>query len=147
MRALTLWRPWPWSIVHGPKRLENRMWAPWPSIIGKRIAIHAGVKYDEEGAEYIRGHLMQPQLVPSKTSDPQGIIGTAIVSRYLIKRDPEDLVPSDLPPDGQAVWYFGPFAWVLDDVRALSEPIPCKGAQGLWVVPIDIVRRIEAQHG
>lgn len=31
----------------------------------------------------------------------------------------------------------GPICWVLEDVTPI-EPIPCKGAQGLWNVPSDI---------
>lgn len=38
--ALTLWRPWAWAIIHGPKRVENRTWKPPASFIGKRIGIH-----------------------------------------------------------------------------------------------------------
>lgn len=34
------------------------------------------------------------------------------------------------------------FAWLLDDVRALAQPIPCRGALGLWTVPADIERQI-----
>lgn len=29
----------------------------------------------------------------------------------------------------------GRFGWILEDVRALPEPIPCKGAQGFFDVP------------
>lgn len=39
-------------------------------------------------------------------------------------------------------WYFGPVGWVLEDVRPLDEPIPCRGAQGLWTVPDEIARRL-----
>lgn len=33
----------------------------------------------------------------------------------------------------------GGFAWALADVRALPEPIPAKGRQGLWVPPPDVI--------
>jgi len=32
----------------------------------------------------------------------------------------------------------GPVCWVLEAVAMLSKPIPCKGAQGLWVLPAEI---------
>lgn len=32
-------------------------------------------------------------------------------------------------------WFFGPFGWALDEIRPLAEPVPCKGALGLWRVP------------
>lgn len=39
----------------------------------------------------------------------------------------------------------GRFGWLLADVRALPEPIPCRGGQGLWAVPADLVAQIERQ--
>lgn len=54
MKALTLWRPWPYAIFHLPphvaKRVENRSWKPPVTLIGHRIAIHAGKTWDEAGA-------------------------------------------------------------------------------------------------
>ena len=32
-------------------------------------------------------------------------------------------------------WAVGPWCWHVDEVLALEEPIPCRGAQGLWYVP------------
>lgn len=43
----------------------------------------------------------------------------------------------------------GRFAWLLADVQPLAEPIPCKGALGLWqpdATTMDAVRR-QVQHG
>lgn len=31
---------------------------------------------------------------------------------------------------------FGPVCYTIDDARPLAEPIPCKGAMGLWSVPV-----------
>jgi hypothetical protein len=31
-------------------------------------------------------------------------------------------------------WACGPFCWIIDDVDLLPDPIPCRGAQGLWHV-------------
>lgn len=48
MKALTLHQPWATCIAQHGKRVENRTWAPPPSIIGQRIAIHAGMKLNRE---------------------------------------------------------------------------------------------------
>lgn len=29
-------------------------------------------------------------------------------------------------------WAQGPWCWILDDVRALTEPVACRGRQGLF---------------
>lgn len=42
------------------------------------------------------------------------------------------MTPADLLADP---WAFGPWCWVVDDVRLLPEPMPCRGMQGLW--PLD----------
>lgn len=117
-RALTLWRPWDQAILFGGKDLENRNWAPWDSVIDKMIAIHAGKKYDSEGAGWmIRENLYAP---PVPSASPMGIVGVARVTGAVVK--------SDSP------WFFGKYGWVLEDVKALQMPIVCPGAQGLWKV-------------
>ena len=35
--------------------------------------------------------------------------------------------------------------WRFGRVFALPEPVPCKGAQGLWRVPDDVAARVRAQ--
>ncbi len=36
---------------------------------------------------------------------------------------------------------FGPWCWILEDVKALVKPVPCAGALGLW----KIAPELEAQ--
>ena len=44
MKSLTLHQPWASLIAHGVKSIETRSWAPPQSLVGQRIAIHAGKK-------------------------------------------------------------------------------------------------------
>ena len=44
MKALTIWQPWASLIIAGVKPYEFRGWYPPASIIGRRIAIHAGAR-------------------------------------------------------------------------------------------------------
>jgi hypothetical protein len=39
----------------------------------------------------------------------------------------------------------GPWCWVLQDVRALTTPIPCRGAQQFWPVPVEIEAQMREQ--
>lgn len=41
----------------------------------------------------------------------------------------------------------GPWCWVLSDVVRLREPIPWKGAQGLWNVPRELADRVRELTG
>jgi hypothetical protein len=47
--------------------------------------------------------------------------------------------------ESSSEWFAGPFGFVLENPRALPEPIPCKGALRFWDVPLDIERWIERQ--
>lgn len=33
----------------------------------------------------------------------------------------------------------GRFAWLLDDIKPVDPPVPCRGWQGLWNVPDDVL--------
>jgi len=39
----------------------------------------------------------------------------------------------------------GRFGWLLADIKALPEPIPCKGSLGLWDVPADVLAAVDVQ--
>lgn len=148
MKALTLWRPWPFAIFHLPppvaKRVENRSWKPPAWLVGQRIAIHAGKTWDPSGA---RACIETQQLRPGLSGDmrSEGIIGTAVLCGLVTGDGYWELAEGRLPL-GWSVktisdWYIGPVGWLLDDVRALAEPIPCQGRQGLWDVPAELVER------
>lgn len=42
-------------------------------------------------------------------------------------------------------WFVGPIGWRLEDVRTLRTPVACREAQGLWLVPQDVLLRVNAQ--
>lgn len=149
--ALTLWRPWPWAILYGGKAVENRTWAPPSAYIGRRIAIHAGKKWDEYGFMDICDELglgTSEKPADGAAMRREGIVGTARIVGFV--RDGLGYPPEGrlYPPPVLAAgswgkssiesimpWYNGPFGWLLDDVIELLPPLPCKGAQGLWPLP------------
>ena len=49
----------------------------------------------------------------------------------------------DEAPEDEAYWC-GPWGWRLDEVRAI-EPVPCKGAQGLWTLPPEVLATVRAR--
>ena len=138
MRALTLWRPWPWAIFELPpgvaKRVENRPAPPPQTVIGERLAIHAGKTYDDDAALELQLRFGGAHRVPDEDEDPIGLIGFVTVVGY---RDHAAEVrigarPGAAPADP---WFCGPYGWLLDEVVALRRPVPCRGAQGIWFVP------------
>ena len=82
MKALTLWEPWASAIIHGPKRIENRPWKPWDSVMGQRIAIHAGKRYDADAFGGIA------EVWPEVNQDGRsGILGVATVAGWIQEVD------------------------------------------------------------
>ena len=138
MKAITVRQPWAWAIAHGGKNVENRS-------AGTRhrgpLAIHAGLSYSRRGTVDHRVRLRHLGVALSVL--PLGaIIAVADVA--------------DSHPDAGCCRPWGESSYqeaggrvrtaihhlVLEDVRPLDEPIPCRGALGLWRVPADIAEQL-----
>ena len=129
MRALTLWQPWASWIIYADKRFENRPWRPPRQIIGQRIAIHAGRRFDKSATYHgVQKYIGEWRL------DRGAIIGSAVVVGVLTAGSAGAKDP----------WFFGPYGWELEDVRDLQNPIPYRGMLGLWRVPPEIAAIIRA---
>lgn len=144
MKALTLWRPWPAMIFHVPaahaKRVENRGWRPPRGLIGQRIAIHAGEHLDHWALATCR-HMLGDAAPTEDQARAKGIIGTARIAFVCNEADMDKAMTMQ---DHLTIkwWFVGPFGWILDEVRALPEPIPCAGQRGLWTLPPEIAARL-----
>lgn len=128
--GLTLWRPWSCAIAHGSKRIENRPWRPPTSVLGQLLALHAGGRWDEEGAEYVSR--LHPELPGKPAWTQRGIVAVARLVSFKPARLPHEVLEAK---DGDARWEFGPWCWCLDQVLALETPIPALGRQKLWGLP------------
>jgi hypothetical protein len=129
MKALSIKQPWVHAILHEGKDLENR--SKRTSHRGW-IALHASGTHHKEAKFPKRIHL--PEM---EEKDYSAILGVARIV---------DVVEKSRSP-----WFYRPddgtvnYGWVLEEVKALPEPIPCKGKLGLWdVAPADL-RKIKKQ--
>lgn len=138
-RALTVRQPWATGIVGmpgghgGPKPVENRT-----RTTNHRgpILIHAGLHYDLDAGSRnwaMCRWLTSGDVLPSKLATG-AIIGTAVI---------EDCHQCD----GSCSEWAEPesWHWVLGERRALAEPIPAKGALGLWRPGPDLVAQVLGQ--
>lgn len=130
IRGLTLIRPWSWAIAHAGKDVENRTWEPPAGTIGSWLAIHSGQKYDQESAEWMLDDL-ELAHVPAKDADPAGVI--VAVAQF-----------AEVVTESTSEWFVGPFGWRLENVTALPEAVPCKGALGLWTLPEAVLAAVRA---
>jgi hypothetical protein len=116
--ALTVRQPWAALIVSGAKTVENRTWRAPERIIGERIAVHAAETRDADTHERADGDDVRGALV-----------GLVVVSGCV--------------DDSSSRWALpGHFHWLLDDAVRFAEPISCRGALGIWVVPFGPARAV-----
>lgn len=139
MKALTVCQPWAWAIVHGPKTVENRSWA---TNYRGPLLIHAG-----KSRRFLQAGIYEIAAMENVELEPSDLPFGAIVGIC----DLVDCVwisevygdwagPAERLTSNQ--YTTGPFAWVLAARRKFTEPIPWRGAQGLFDVAVGPMLRI-----
>lgn len=118
--ALTVCQPWAWAIMDGPKRWENRSWS---TNYRGPLLIHAGKSktWLREGLAFLGAQgLTVPSDLPMGAL--LGLVTLADVRNVrTVTNDP---------------FAFGPECWNVDRPSKLERPIPYRGSQGLFRVPI-----------
>ncbi len=159
MRGLTLYQPWASAVALDLKRFETRSWL---THYRGPILIHAGKKIDWviRRAARIRLSTLAPERVAADFDPHSLILGAIVAIADLVEcratDDPGcmfDRWTDALPALEEFFGDFSPdrYAWQLENVVRLAEPIPCRGAQGLWIpscevmdqLPCDAPKRID----
>jgi hypothetical protein len=142
VKAITICQPHAWAVIHpemSGKRFENRT---WPCRYRGPLLIHAGKSrewleddQDEDDPEdrIYEGCPANRDLVFGAIIGIVRMVG-CLTSSQIEKRDGK-------------VWGCanGPWCHEYAEARALTEPIPFRGAQGLWAVPQDVLEEIGRQ--
>jgi hypothetical protein len=125
MKALTICQPWAWAIAQGLKLVENRSWS---TNYRGPLAIHAGqsIKWYSDGKQWIEREtgLLVPDYMSIDRGFVLGVVDLYDCVRYGSSRE----LQSD-------PWASGPWCWCLRDFRALPQPLPFSGQQGLFDIP------------
>jgi activating signal cointegrator 1 len=151
MNVITLTQPYATLVAIGAKKVETRSWAT--SYRGP-LAIHAAKGLGEGGSrafavriwnEPFQGVLQAAGyelFLPEGKKIPLGAIVAVceLVEVYEILPGvtgfyaEDSSIHFDLTDQERAFGNYTPgrFAWLLSGVRALPEPIPARGALGLW---------------
>lgn len=147
MKALSLTQPYASLISIGVKGIETRSWST--SYRGS-LAIHASKGFSREcKALCFRQPFCSP-LIRAGFNTPADLPCGAIVA---VARLHGIVRTEDVLPMSQGLlrheiefgdYAPGRFAWVLAGVVRLAVPILMKGAFGLWTVPPDVLKQIEA---
>ena len=153
MRALTVQQPWAGLIAAGIKPVENRTWKPAATLAPNRhFAIHAGAgKATADDLEALTYHGIDVDALIG-ASDAEVIRLTRVTQRAVIAvarfigahpcgQDP--VFGTDCCTDPWALedcWH-----WQIGGVAALADPVPVRGALGLWTLPDDVESAVRAQ--
>jgi hypothetical protein len=167
MKALSLTQPWASLVAIGAKRIETRSWG---TRYRGPLAIHASKGFPKWAQETCDEKPFYGVLIKAGLLWPMGdeTLTHRAVERYLTMplgafvavatlNDVGLITPGGrvflgasgtkcVADDELAFGDYTPgrWAWLLADVKRLPEPIPCKGALGLWTVSDDIARQLEA---
>lgn len=157
-QALTVHPEHAYAIRLLGKDRENRSWKPPASVLNRWIMIHGAANI---GGKYSKrvGHdiecIRQMTLVAERAGVPENQLriitpgpifteGCGIVAVVKITGW-EECTPA-------RGWYLGPevdgkvnYGWLLAKVVPLLHPVPCRGAQGVWLVPDDVFAAVRAQ--
>lgn len=152
-KAITIYEPWAMLIRVDLKRWETRSWqTPYRGP----ILIHAGRSIDyvdilgsARFASHVRRGIEEAkaagQLFLSRTLHPGCVVARAL----LVDCRPTRVVAQEIDDHERAFGDFGAgrFAWKLESVTPLPDPLPWRGMQGLWTPPATLVAAVEAQIG
>jgi hypothetical protein len=144
--AISLWAPWAWAVCFARKDVENRPGAPIAGharkFIGKRLAIHCSLwgkepydmwmEFDAVRDIYRRAGVERDSL-PKTTLRSLDALRGHIVGHVRV-----DAVVTE----HDSPWFFGPYGILISNPVVFSQPIKCRGAQGIWRIPSEVARQL-----
>lgn len=159
MKGITLTQPWASLVAIGAKHVETRCWAT--SYRGP-IVIHAAkglprknLGTEADGLVGLSEKLHTPPFDAFDLVAEEMPLGAIIATTELLACVRMDELRATLEMPQFADWKpatyerafgdysHGRYAWLLGDVEPLAEPIPIRGALGLWNVPEDILEQLQ----
>jgi hypothetical protein len=135
--CLTLWRPWGEWIAADMKSIETRLHDRFRTFEGRRIAIHSGMKWDQEAlriaSRFVKPSEVEELRAASISVHPGSVLCTALVkeARWLKAVDSRNALI-----DCGIIRRFG---LVLTDIRPAVPGIIVKGHQGPFQVTVRTV--------
>jgi hypothetical protein len=147
MKALSLLQPWATLIAIGAKQIETRS---WNTAYRGPLAIHASLSkrfISMRSSDYVCGEepfrsiltaearrIVYAYPHPLESAKRILPLGVVIATCNLVDVQPTHVISDALSGQEAAFGDFTPgrFAWFLDNIKMLPEPVPAKGKLGLW---------------
>ena len=155
MRALTMTQPWATLVAIGENSIETRSWG---THYRGPLVIHSAKGFPRDARELCiespyrqvlghHGYNSAADLPLGSVIAVAELVGVMEFIGSTLRAVRMRAKAGELPPHEADFCDFSPgrFGWVLENVRALSEPIPARGMLGLWQVPKELRAAIERQ--
>lgn len=152
IRAISLHQPWATLIAQGAKKIETRSWRT-PRL--GWVAIHAAKVMPPYALALTHDAVFQRAITDAVyeaiLNPPRGAVvavAQLVECRFTGTHDePTPQWVRDLSPQELAFGDFSPgrYGWRFEDVRALPEPVPCRGTQGIWRLTAEVWESIAQQ--
>ncbi len=138
MKAITIKQPWATLIALGEKKFETRS---WQTKYRGPLAIHAGKSIDKDACEnsWIKGVLKEHGITSYKDL-PTGVVLATVELKDCYKVEATlghvSVLSKGRTIEGLEVTFGdyteGRYAWELDNLQVLSDPVVAKGQLSLW---------------
>lgn len=160
--AISLLQPWATLVILGAKKFETRGWQINSKWLPSELYIHASFRppvnfhslLKKEPFKKFDQFFLKDEGIVCPTG---AIIGRVTVKRIMTTSDWE--FEHSFHSTGErklnrkwemekAFGDYGPnrYAWQLDDVIRLPEPVRCGGALSRWRIPDDVLQLVELQE-
>jgi len=129
MKCITLWQPWATWIALDWKTIETRTHSRFACLVGERIAIHAGRRWDKAAFDLAAPYLTEDQI--KQTTDvPSGVV---VCTAYVYNHFALSVAHSRYALIECESIRFG---LLLSDIRPLKTLMPARGCQGIWNIEL-----------
>jgi len=153
VKCISLWQPWaslcctthPLDVTKSVKGFETRSWRT--SYRGP-LLIHAAQRFTAEERTACYEPLIRESLRRSYRSLADVPRGAIIGRVELVECHPAMAAVSEADEYARAMGYYAPgrFAWEITRPMFFREPIPYRGQQGLFDVPLAVVNGEEVEQ-
>lgn len=137
MKCISLWQPYATAVAVGIKAFETRHWR---LKARGELAIQAAQRFSADEKAAWAGYV---QKYGFPAEPPLGaIVAVVDVGCPIPTADLQHLSMMEKQ------WGdYGPnrYGWPLTNVRALRDPVPCKGYQNVWTLDEEIEAAVRAQ--
>lgn len=130
-KALSLTQPWATLVAIGAKRIETRSWS---TNYRGPLAIHAAKGFPKWARETTYQRPFSSVMLQHDLRLVDLPLGAILATCTLADCVPTESIRGSLSENEVAFGDYsdGRWAWVLENVQVLPEPVPAKGSLGLW---------------